>query len=180
MRKGYTPKTSREKFPLSVEIQRKLIDKAEGKTKALLVLMLSTGMHPRVLSKSKFKLTWNQDYYSWNRPKTMNKVRGNWSKAMRDGDLYAELNKLRNRTPQRLWQIIDDLGDSIKVTGLCPLQLRHTYFVNRARLGHNAFDIAHGAATDLKTVYSFYTIGMGESKKLSQDDREFLEWLMEV
>jgi integrase len=180
MRKGYHPKTSREKFPLKVEVQRRLIEKAEGREKALLILMLSTGMHPRVLSQVKYKLVWTEDYHSWNRPKTNNKIMGNWSKAMREGDNLGHLNKLRGKTPQRLWQIIDELGERCKVTGLCPLQLRHTYFVNRARLGHNAFDIAHGAATDLRTVYSFYTIGMGESKKLSQEDREFLEWLMEV
>jgi len=180
MRKGYHPKTSREKLPLSVEVQKKLIKKAEGKEKTLVVLMLSTGMHPRVLSKKNLSLTWDKDYFSWKRPKTNKKLMGAWSKAMKEGDNLGHLGKLRGKTPQRLWQIIDELGEKCGSTGVCPLQLRHTHFVNRARLGHNAFDIAHGASTDLKTIYNFYTIGMGESKKLSQEDRQFLEWLMEV
>lgn len=180
MRKGYHPKTSREKLPLSVESQKKMIGKAEGKEKTLVILMLSTGMHPRVLSQKSYNLTWDKDYYSWNRPKTLKKLRGSWSKAMKEGDNLGHLNKLRGRTPQRLWQIIDELGGKCGLTGVCPLQCRHTHFVNRARLGHNAFDIAHGASTDLNTIYDYYTIGMGESKKLSDEDRRFLEWLMEV
>jgi integrase len=180
MRKGYHPKTSREKFPLSVEEQQKLVKKAEGKEKSLLVLMLSTGMHPRVLSQKKFNLTWTEDYFSWNRPKTNKKLRGSWSKAMKEGDNLGHLGKLRGKTPQRLWQIIDELGEKCKISGVCPLQLRHTYFVNLARLGHDAFTIAHGAATDLKTIYDYYTMGMSQMKALSEEDREWLKWLMEV
>ena len=93
---------------------------------------------------------------------------------MREDDALSELVKLRGLTPQRLWQIIEGLGQKVGIKGLCPLQLRHTHFVNRARLGHNPFDIAHGAATDLQTVYTYYTIGMGESKSLSKEDRAFL------
>jgi len=180
MRKGYKPKSSREKLPLTVGIQQKLLDEADDRERALMILMLSTGMHPRVLSQKTYNLIWDENYYSWNRPKTYNKLRGAWSKAMRQGQTLGIVNKLRGRTPQRLWQIIDGLGDRCNVSGLCPLQLRHTHFVNRARLGHNAFEIAHGAATDLKTVYSYYTIGMGEMKRLTDVEKEWLQWLMET
>lgn len=181
MRKGYRPKTSREKFPLTVEAQRKLLEAADPRERSLIILMISTGMHPRVLALKSYNLMWSSDYYSWNRPKkrTQNKVQGAWSRAMREGDTLGHLSKLRGRTPQRLWQIVKAVGDRCRIKGVCPNQLRHTHFVNRARLGHNAFDIAHGAATDLKTVYSYYTIGMGESKTLTQEDREWLGWLME-
>ncbi len=180
MRKGYHPKTSREKFPLSVADQQKLVKKAEDKEKSLLILMLSTGMHPRVLSNKNCKLDWTEEYFSWNRPKTHNKLRGSWSKAMKEGDNLGHLGKLRGKTPQRYWQIIDDLGEECGITGLCPLQLRHTYFVNLARLGHDAFSIAHGAATDLKTIFDYYTMGMNQMAKLTDEEREWLKWLMEV
>jgi len=147
--KGYYPIGSRTKFALTVEQQRKLIEQAEGKDRALLILMLSTGMHPKVLSRKDYGFTWTPDYYSWKRPKTRRTVTGVWSRAVRQEKvtnwlvprklLYKDVSTYRKR-----------LG--ALMPGLCPLQLRHTYFVNRARLGHNAFDIAHGAATSLRTV----------------------------
>ncbi len=176
--KGYRPKRSNEKYPLSIDEQRRLIDNAVPRLRTLVVFMLSTGAHPSVLTDRGYSLDWTKDYYSWNRPKTFKKVRGSWSRAMREQDL-KELRKIRSKTGGYYWELIKDLGDSVGLKGLCPLQLRHTHFVNRARLGHNPFDIAHGASTSLETVYDYYTLGMGESKRLSDDDRHFLEWLME-
>jgi len=177
---GYRPKKPREKFPLSVEQQRKMIEKAGTREKALIVFLLSTGAHPSVLTEKAYNFDWTEQYFSWNRPKTLEKVRGSWSRAMREDDLYKELRKLRSKTPGYLWELVRDIGNGVEVKGVCPVQCRHTYFSNRARLGHNAFDIAHGAATSLDTIYDYYTIGMGEAKKLSDDDKRFLEWLMEV
>ena len=178
--KGYRPKRAREKFPLSIDEQRRLIEKAEPREKALIIFMISTGAHPVVLTDRKYKLDWTEKYYSWNRPKSHRKIRGAWSRAMCEGDLLKELRKVRSKTPGYYWALISLIGLDIGIKGVCPLQLRHTYFVNRARLGHNPFDISHGAGTSLETVHDYYTIGMGESKAMPDEDREYLSWLMEV
>ena len=178
--KGYRPKKTNEKYPLSVEEQRRLIEKADPREKALILFVISTGAHPSVLTDRQYKLDWNDKYYSWNRPKTHRKIRGAWSRAMREDSLFKELRKLRSKTPGYCWELISSIGKSIGIKGICPLQLRHTYFVNRARLGHNPFDISHGAGTSLQTVHDYYTIGMGESKAIPKQDRDYLSWLMEV
>jgi len=178
--KGYRPKKTNEKYPLSVEEQRRLIEKADPREKALILFVISTGAHPSVLTDRQYKLDWNDKYYSWNRPKTHRKIRGAWSRAMREDSLFKELRKLRSKTPGYCWELINSIGKSIGIKGICPLQLRHTYFVNRARLGHNPFDISHGAGTSLQTVHDYYTIGMGESKAIPKQDRDYLSWLMEV
>jgi len=179
-RKGYRAKSGRTKFPLDVQAQRKLIKKAEGKEKTLLILMLSTGIHPKVLAHKRYGLEWDKRYYRWLRVKTMNEVMGAWSKAMRENGVLSGLVKLRGLTPQRLWQIVEGLGQKVKIKGLCPLQLRHTSFVNRARLKHDVFSISQGAGTDLTTVANYYMIGLNESKSMSKEDRTFLRWLMEA
>jgi len=175
-RKGYVPKSSRKKLSLSVEKQRELIGKAAGKRKLLIVLMLSTGMHPMVLGKD-CNLVWDESQYAFNRPKTKREIMGAWSRAMKEQNL-SQLRALR-RTRQSLWQMVRDEGRKVGLPGLCPVQLRHTYFVNRARLRHDAFSIAESAGTDLHTVYKYYTVGISESKALPDQDREFLAWLME-
>ncbi len=180
---GYKPKNPRKKYPLTVEQQRKLIDKAEGKVKAILVFFISTGAHPSVLSRKEYSLDLDDEtYYSWNRPKTNAEVAQTYPKALQDKELRKALSSKRTRgkDPTRYWQIIRKLGEEVGIKGLCPLQLRHTHFANRARLGHDVFSIAHGSGTSLNTIGKYYTIGLGESKKLSEEDRRFLEWLMEV
>ena len=182
---GYKPKNPRKKYPLTIEQQRKLIDRAEGKTKAILLFFLSTGAHPSVLTDEdkEYRLDLTDDnYYSWNRPKTHREVQGRYPKCLQDKELRKTLNSkhTKGKDPTRYWQIIKKLGEDVGIKGVCPVQLRHTYFVNRGRLGHHIWDIAHGAATSVETISQYYTIGMGESKKLSKEDRGFLEWLMEV
>lgn len=180
-KRGYRPKYSRAKLPLTVEAQRKLLGKAEGEVRALFLLMLSTGMHPKVLSQTKkYGLTWDNTYYAWKRTKTMKPVQGAWSKAMRDGNTLQDLWEMKGHSRQWYHRVLRELGKEAGVAGLCPLQLRHTFFVNRARLGHNAYDIAHGAATGMEVIYNYYTIGMGEAKALKPEDREWLQWLIEA
>jgi hypothetical protein len=179
--KGYRPKTKRRKYPLTVNEQKKLIDNADKPTKALLVFMLSTGAHPIILTdKTYFLDLQHERNYSWNRPKTDKPVQGVWSKAMLEGSLFKELRRFARKKKGTPWYLVSKLGAELGFKGLCPLQLRHTHFVNRARLGHNAFDIAHGAGTDLATIYTYYTVGMGESRSLTEDEREWLKWLMEA
>lgn len=179
--KGYRPKTTRPKYPLSVDEQRKLIESSEGPVKAMIVFMLSTGAHPSVLSDKKYNLDFKDDsYYSWNRPKSHKRVMSQWSKAMTEKALYKELRKIKGKSPGYYWLLISKLGEELKIPGVCPLQLRHTHYVNRARLGHNMLDISHGSGTSINTIAQYYTIGMGQSKTLSEDDRAWLSWLMEV
>jgi len=80
-RKGYRARSRRTKFPLEIPVQRKLVKKAEGKEKTLLIVMLSTGIHPKVLAQRKYGLEWDKRYYRWNRVKTMNEVMGAWSQG---------------------------------------------------------------------------------------------------
>lgn len=181
--KGYKPKVKNPKYPLTVQEQRKLIDKAEGKERAILIFFLSTGAHPSVLSDVKFSLDLKKsdNYYSWARPKTNAEVGGSFSKAMTKQVRTILLSKkVYGRDPTRFWQIIEKLGRDVGIEGVCPLQLRHTHFANRARLGHDIFSIVHGSGTSLNTIAKYYTFGLNESKKLSEDDRHFLEWLMEA
>ena len=179
-RKEYRPKTTRKKLPLTIEEQRNLLMKASEKEKALLVLMLSTGMHPKVLSDRSYGLTFNDNYYEWNRPKTYKVVRGGWSKAVKEGNIIATIKKMEGCGRQWYWELLKTAGLRIKLKGLCPNQLRHTYFVNLARLQYNPYDIAAKSATNFKTAYEFYMTGMGEGKGLSDTDKDFLKWLMEA
>ena len=179
--KGYKPKTSRPKYPLSVENQRKLIEKADKPLKALIVFILSTGAHPSVLTDKKHNLDLSDDeHYSWNRPKTRKRVMFSWSKAMLKGSLYKELRRFKKKKPNACWYLLSVLGGDLKIKGVCPLQLRHTHFANMARLGYDLFTIAGRSGTSIDTIQQFYALGMGEMKRLSEDDRKYLEWLMEA
>lgn len=183
-RKGYVAKTSRPKLPLTVEQQRRLVkvaqSKGSGQPETLLILMLSTGMHPKVLVDERYGFTWTKDYYTWKRPKTYKPITGSWSRAMMEMDnLDGRLKKLRGSTRQYYHQVLKYLGVEAGLVGFCPLQARHTNFVNRARLGHNAFDISMSCSTDMKTIYDYYMIGAGECRALSQADKEWLQWLVE-
>jgi len=176
-RKGYRPKFTRTKFPLTVEQQRTLLKKTEGDANILLALLLSTGMHPDVLANKGCVLEWTETYVAWKRPKTYKAIQFPWSKLMKPRTV--EIKPIKDKSRQWYWQLVRDAGRKVGISGLCPLQCRHTYFVNRARLGHNAYDIAHSSGTDMETVYNHYTTGMSESKNLEPEDRAFLEQLME-
>jgi len=175
------PKNPRPKLPLSVNQQRDLLKGDLDFPKALIRMILSTGMHPCVFERpDQYGITWNDKYYTWVRPKNNKAIQGNWSKAMQEPGILDILKTKMKRSREWYFMIVRDRGKEVGIKGLCPLQLRHAYFVNRARLGHNAFDISHGAGTGMDVIYKHYTIGMGESKSLSQEDRGFLEWLMET
>jgi len=178
--KGYVPKNPRPKLPLTVEEQRNLLMKANENEKALALLILSTGMHPKVLSDKGYGLTFSDNYYEWNRPKTRKVVRGNWSRAVRESGVLTLIEKMRGCTRQWYWQMLKAAGSKIKLKGLCPNQLRHTFFVNLGRLERNPYDIKMKSATDFDTAYGYYMNGKDESGVLTSSDKEFLKWLMEV
>lgn len=142
--------------------------------------MLSTGMHPKVLSDPAYGLTFNDNYYEWNRPKTHKVVKGAWSKAVKEGNVLNTLRKMQGCSRQWYWQLLKAAGERAGIKGLCCNQSRHTFFVNLARLEYNPYDIAFKSATDFKTAYGFYMTGMGEGKSLPKEDKKFLKWLMEA
>jgi hypothetical protein len=179
-RKGYKPKNKRTKLPLTVADQRNLVDKAEGAMKALLFLFLSTGMHPKVLSEPKrYGLTWDQNFVSWSRTKNLKTCTFGWSKAMKTPGMLDELWALKGKTRQWYFILMKNLGKANGVPSLCPLQLRHNYFINRGRIGHNVMDISHSSGTGLDVIYNHYTVGMNDGKSLTDEDKKWLQWLME-
>lgn len=168
-------------MPLTVADQRRIIDKATDREKALIILMLSTGVHPAVLSNPKYDFSYDDNYYQWKRTKKTknNIVRGVWSQRMRDKAILSALESLRGLTVRGYYFLVRSAGNRAKITPLGPLRLRHTHFVNGARLGHDAFSISATAATDLTTIQQYYTIGIQEMSSLSDSDRSWLKELME-
>jgi integrase len=171
----------RQLLPLTVGDQRRIVDKATDREKPLILLMLSTGIHPAVLSKPKYEFSYDDNYYQWKRTKKTknNIVRGAWSSRMRDKAILSSLEGLRGLTVRGYYFLIANAGKRAKITPLGPLRLRHTHFVNGARLGHDAFSISSTAATDLTTIQQYYTIGISEMASLSDSDRTWLKELME-
>lgn len=148
---------------------------------ALVMFFLSTGTHPCVLeSPDVYGLTITPDFYSYVRPKNRTPVSFTWSKLM---------------TRTRAWvQIADHLGLSIqwyaqetaRIGRLCkipdrvaPNRLRHDMFTNLARIGLDPFSIMHRAGTSLHSIGRFYTVGMADSKRLTDDERNWLKELMD-
>ena len=157
-----------------------MIENAEGMTKSLIIFLLSTGAHPSVITEKQYHLDLSDKvFYAWNRPKTDKEVKGRWSKAMSEESRISDIKKFLRKKKGNPWYRISVLGDELGIPGVCPLQLRHTHFVNRAMLGHNPFSIASGSGTSLGTIDSYYTLGIGGTKKLTEGDRKYLEWLME-
>jgi hypothetical protein len=173
----------RTKLYLGIAQQRALISTdPQGKGAMFSKLILSTGMHPAVISRpGQYQLQFNQDYYSYKRPKSYAPVAGHWSRAMRNPRLLLQLQRSLSKSCR---SYSDQLARHGVRAGLPQrlgaLQLRHNYFKNRAVLGMHPFDIAHGAGTSLKTIMRHYTVGMGERQLLTDDDMTWLRWLMEV
>jgi hypothetical protein len=187
--KGYRPKKSRVQFPLTVKQQRTIlepqigddgVDYTDHRIRALMILSLSTGMHPKILSEpDRYGLTWTNDYFSWNRVKSRRQVQGAWSKAMREGQNLGYVKKLLGKDVSTYRKAIGGYCEPMKVK-MNMLTGRHTNFCNRARLGQDPFSIAHATGTSLKVIMQYYTIGVGEMGTLAEDDRAFLKWLCEV
>ena len=180
-RKGYMPKYSRTKFPLTVDAQKLLIESLKGKEydseRTLTILMISTGMHPLVLAEPQIHaLAWNPNYAEWKRPKTSVQIHVNWSLAMKE--VLPYLGALKGCTRQWYWDIVKSAGKAGGISGLCPLQLRHTHFVNLARMGYSESDLRIESGTNQNTISHHYLTGLREIKRLTPEDKVFLEWLM--
>lgn len=173
----------RTKLYLTVAQQRGLVSTdPQGKGAMLSKLMLSTGMHPAVISRpGQYQLQFNIDYFSFKRPKSFAPVAGHWSRAMRNPRLLQQLSKSLGKSCRSYSEQLARHGVRCDLPQrLGALQLRHNYFKNRAILGVHPFDIAHGASTSLKTIMRHYTVGMGERSTVSEEDLLWLRWLMEV
>lgn len=177
------PHAPHTKLYLTVENQRALLDASCSISLGNLLsrLILSTGIHPAVLSKpNRFSLQFDDTYYSYKRPKSLHPVSGAWSTAMRENDILLSLRGYLGRSTRYYQSWLEVQGKRANAAQrLGPLQLRHTYFVNKARLGTDAFTIAHASGTSIRTIMRHYTVGMAESKRLTDDERRFLEWLMD-
>lgn len=178
--RSYRPRRGGVVLPHTVDAQRKLVESTTGPARSLVVMFLSTGMHPAVLADpSAFSCAWDADFISWKRPKTLKPITLAWSAAMREGDALEDITRLKGLTRQYLHGLVSSAGDEAGIKDANPRALRHDYFCNRARLGHNPFDIAHSSGTDLDTVYRFYTLGMNDGQKLQPEGAAWLKWLME-
>lgn len=178
--RSYRPKVGGIVLPHTVDAQKKLVESATGPARSLVVLFLSTGMHPAVLATpSAFSCAWDANFVAWKRPKTLKPITMAWSAAMREGDALEDITHLKGLTRQYLHGLVSVAGNEAGIKDANPRALRHDYFCNRARLGHNPFDISHSSGTDLDTVYRFYTVGMNDAQKLSRADQDWLHWLME-
>lgn len=179
--RSYRPRGGNITLPHTVEAQRKLVESTTGRSRSLVVLFLSTGMHPAVLATpAAFSCAWDRDYVTWKRPKTLRPVTMAWSRAMKEGTALEDITALKGTTRQYLHSLVFTAGEEVHIRDANPRALRHDYFVNRARLGHNPFDIAHSSGTDLQTIYSFYTIGMNDGRRLADSELTWLKYLMEA
>jgi hypothetical protein len=156
-------------------------DFTNPRIRALLILSLSTGLHPKVLARPEHHgLTWTNEYYSWNRPKTKRQVQGAWSKAMREGQNLNLMKKWLNRDVSTYRKALDGYCEPRRVAKMNMLRGRHTSFCNQARMGRDPMSIASSTGTSLNVILQYYTIGIHEGPTLSEDDRKFLRWLIDV
>ncbi len=148
---------------------------------ALVMCILSTGMHPSVLSRpDDFALDITPDYYSYMRPKTLKPVSHPWSRLMASTDGWLTIKDLLGS--HRSWyhaecaRIGSEAGIPFKVG---PNMLRHEMFSNLARIGYDPFTISHRAGTSLDTIGRYYTVGMADAKRLTPTELAFLQELMD-
>lgn len=177
------PSRSREKPPISVEQQVKLLEglnTADPDLRQVVTLFfLSTGSHPAVLAdpiRHDFKIT--PDYYSYCRPKSFTPITFRWSRMITQHTLWKVLRDNLGATIQYYGQLTADLGKEAEVPyRVGPNRLRHEMFCNLARLGYDPFTIKHRTGTSLNTIGRYYTVGLAESKILTPEEKA---WLREV
>ena len=186
----------RNLLPLSVPDQVALLTGLEtapddgelGQGRAISALILSTGMHPCVLADpTKYLFTQDKHYFSYKRAKNKKPIMGSWSHMLSDrgsdDESLAEWVMGQKSRKSTRWynHVIALAGESAGIIGrLGPLRLRHTHFVDLARLGYDPYTIAHRTGTHPDTIFSYYTIGMNESKRLTDHERTLLDWIMEA
>lgn len=150
------------------------------KEKSLAIFFLSTGAHPSILSDpQRYQFYTDSSSYSWARPKTRRPVIGVWSQAMRQDIVQKTLSEALGTNRFKLYHQLSALGRHLGIQCVGPLLLRHTNYVDRARLGHHILDIAHSTGTNMYTVYRYYTVGIQLAKATAEEDKNYLRWLIE-
>ena len=167
--------------PLTIRQQERLISRTVGeKEKAALVLFLSTGIHPKCIAfPDEYKLSIGEYSMSWKR--TKKKTEGtctlSLSSAFRESRHTIE-KKLMGKSKVWLWTLVSRAGKRIEMT-LNARLCRHTALCNFVRLNKDIFYIRSATGTTLDTISGIYTIGIEDKKRMTQEERQWLEWLME-
>jgi hypothetical protein len=169
---------------LSVPEQRRLLygdlEGQDGLGRALMRLSLSTGIHPVLLSRPEdYSVVLGPDYYSWNRAKTSKKVEGVWSPAMLESGVLPLIRSNLGASIQWYGQCAYEAEKSAALPYRQPFQIgRRTYFVNLARMDLHPYLMSNSAGTSMDCIGRFYAVGWKERKRLSQEDLDWLTWLM--
>ncbi len=178
---------TRSKVFLTVTQQQVLLNAGDfdgmvGKGRALSALVLSTGVHPSVLSlPEEHAVELAECYWSWRRAKTAKPVVGAWSPWLLRTEAVPVIKALLGKSPQWLSGLIAAAGAHAGIPGRVAFnRLRHTYFVNLARLGVDPWTISNMAGTDLNPVGRYYTVGMMERRRLEPAQVEWLQLVMGV
>lgn len=187
--KDLTPNTataSRSLLFLSVQEQMRLTGRQhDGPVSDLSValsrLALSTGIHPCVLAQPQvYRLSFSAQYIDWCRPKTFKRVTLPWSKAMQEPGVFESLTPKVHRTSTYYAEVVSRAAEHAGIKGRTAfLRLRHSHMVNLARLGYDPFLITHRTGTSLGSIGRHYTVGMAEAKRLTGEEKDYLEWLIE-
>jgi hypothetical protein len=148
---------------------------------ALCRLALSTGIHPVVWSRpNEYALRLSSQYLDYSRPKTLKKITVPWSCAMKDPWVLPVLAKVVGRTPEYYAEIVSQRAHEVGITDRTAfLRLRHSHIVDLARLGYDPFTISHRTGTSLSSIGRHYTVGMAEAKRLTEEEKGYLTWLIE-
>ena len=177
--------TSRSLVFLSVQEQEALTGPpghaVDQLSVALCRLALSTGIHPAVWSRPhEYGLRVSSSYLDYHRPKTFKHVTIPWSTAMKESGVLTVLAHATSKTPEYYAQLVSGHAEAAGIPGRTAfLRLRHTHIVNLARLGYDAFTISHRTGTSLSSIGRHYTVGMAEGRRLTEQERGYLAWLIE-
>lgn len=167
--------------PLKVGQQIRLISRAvDEKEKSALIIFLATGIHPKCLNyPDTYKFNIGEYSVSWNRTKKKSSAncRLVLSSAMTE-NLDTIKSKIVGKSRVWLWKLVHDAGDRAKIH-INPRRCRHTALCNFVRLDKDIFYIRSATGTSLDTVSDVYTVGIEDKARMTEEEKEWLKWLME-
>jgi hypothetical protein len=119
-------------------------------------------------------------YLDYSRPKTLKRVTIPWSAALREPGVLPVLAKAVGRTPEYYAEVVSQRAREVGIADRTAfLRLRHTHIVNLARLGFEPYYISHRTGTSFSSIGRHYTVGMAEAKRLTEEEKGYLTWLIE-
>jgi hypothetical protein len=99
---------------------------------------------------------------------------------MKESGVVQVLAHATGRSPEYYAEVVSQVAQEEGIPGRTAfLRLRHTHIVNLARLGYDAFTISHRTGTSLSSIGRHYTVGMAEAKRLTDEERGYLTWLID-